>query len=138
MGFASSGDVVHATREVDDAPALASVVDRGWSDLREHRRLPAAAYDRPRERCGSDTERFAREWEERAQTWDFHALNDLIRQHNEWYPVERDLPMDPRTGDYVLVHGRTYEREIVGAEWSSRRSRPRGRTSDAALECPGA
>jgi len=28
----SSGDVVHATREVDDAPALASVVDRRWSD----------------------------------------------------------------------------------------------------------
>ncbi len=92
----------------------AAEIERG---LREHRRLLSAAYDRPRERCGSDTERFAREWEERAQTWDFHALNDLIRQHNEWYPVERDLPMDPRTGDYVLVHGRTYERELVGPEW---------------------
>jgi hypothetical protein len=85
--------------------------------LREHRRRLAAAYGRLRESCGADLERFAREWEERAQTWDFSALNDLVRQHNEWYPVERDLPMDPRTGDYVLVHGRSYRRELVGPDW---------------------
>ena len=92
----------------------AAEIDRG---LREHRRRLSAARHRLREACGADAERFAREWEARAQTWDFSALNDLIRVHNEWYPVERDLAMDPRTGDYVLVHGRSYKRELVGPEW---------------------
>ena len=32
----------------------------------------------------------------------FDELNELIGQHNEWYPIERDLPMDLRTRDYVL------------------------------------
>ncbi len=92
----------------------AAEIDRGQ---REHRRRLAAAYHRLREDCGSDTERFARAWTVRARTWDLSALNALIRQHNEWYPVERDLPMDPRTGDYVLVHGRSYKRELLGPEW---------------------
>ncbi|MEJ7894695.1 MAG: hypothetical protein WKF94_18845 [Solirubrobacteraceae bacterium] len=90
----------------------AAEIERG---LREHRRLLSAAYHRLRQ--DADAERFSRQWEERSRTWDFRALNDLIAQHNEWYPVERDLPMDPRTGDYVLVHGRTHERALVGAEW---------------------
>jgi hypothetical protein len=92
----------------------AAEIERG---LREHRRLLTATYDRLRARCGSDGERFAREWEDRAQTWDCRALNSLITAHNEWYPIERDLPMDPRTGDYVLVHGRPYKRALVGTEW---------------------
>ena len=92
----------------------ASEIERGQ---REHRRRLAAVYDHLRESCGGDTERFAREWACRAQTWDFSALNGLIGQHNEWYPIERDLPMDPRTSDYVLVHGRSYKRELVGPNW---------------------
>ena len=92
----------------------AAEIDRG---LREHRRRLAAAHHRLREDCGANAERFAREWEARAQTWDFSTLNDLIRVHNEWYPIERDLAMDPRTGDYVLVHGRSYKRELVGPAW---------------------
>jgi len=92
----------------------AAEIDRG---LREQRRRLAAAHHRLREACGADLERFAREWEKRVQTWDFSALNDLIRVHNEWYPIERDLPMDPCTRDYVLVHGRSYKRELVGPAW---------------------
>jgi len=41
----------------------------------------------------------------------------LIAQHNDWYPVERDLPLNPRTGDYVCVGGRSYRRPVLGAEW---------------------
>ena len=45
-------------------------------------------------------------WREIAGGWRFDpALNGLIEQHNEWYPVERRLPMNPRTGDYVPVGG---------------------------------
>src|SRR3954453_11439934 len=40
-------------------------------------------------------------WLEVVECWDFAAVNELIREHNEWYPVERDLPMNPRTKDYV-------------------------------------
>ena len=35
--------------------------------------------------------------------------------HNEWYPVERDLPMDLRTRDYVLINGALLPaRAVVG------------------------
>ena len=44
-------------------------------------------------------------------------LNELIAQHNDWYPVERDLPLNPRTGDYVRVGGRSYRRPVLGPEW---------------------
>ena len=44
-------------------------------------------------------------------------LNVLIEQHNDWYPIERQLPMDPRTGDYVRFAGRSYRRPVLGAHW---------------------
>ena len=31
--------------------------------------------------------------------------------------MERDLPMDPRTGDYVLIRGRSYRRSRLDAAW---------------------
>jgi hypothetical protein len=46
-------------------------------------------------------------------SWDLSAVNHLIEAHNRWYPVERGLPMDPRTGDYVPVNGRPYRRPPV-------------------------
>jgi uncharacterized protein involved in type VI secretion and phage assembly len=57
-------------------------------------------------------------WSTVVAAWDFEEVNTLIRQHNDWYPIERDLPMDPRTGDYVLVSGHTYRREALGPEWA--------------------
>jgi len=56
-------------------------------------------------------------WREIAQSWDFETTNQLIREHNEWYPVERDLPMNPRTKDYVLINGHSYRRELLGPDW---------------------
>jgi len=56
--------------------------------------------------------------------WDFRETNELIRQHNAWYPIERDLPMDPRTGEYVLIAGRPYQREELDAEWAIRELGP--------------
>ena len=67
--------------------------------------------------CGSDRAEFARRWRELAVEHSFEPLNELIRQHNEWYPIERDLPMDPRTRDYVLIHGRSYRRAELDAAW---------------------
>ena len=61
----------------------------------------------------ADPEAFARRWTEIAHAWDFEEINEDIRTHNEWYPVERDLPLDPRTGDYRFP----YRREELGAAW---------------------
>jgi hypothetical protein len=75
------------------------------------------AYRALAQQCGPDRALFAKRWRARAESFTFDALNELIRQHNEWYPVERDLPMDPRTRDYVPVHGRSYRRPLLGPEW---------------------
>jgi hypothetical protein len=76
---------------------------------RAHRRL--------REAYGEDREAFARAWNARAHGWRFDEINELIRIHNEWYPVEAGLPLNPRTGDYVMLRGRTYRRSPLGPEW---------------------
>jgi hypothetical protein len=81
---------------------------------RERHRL-AAAYASLRSECDGDE--FAERWRAAAASWRFEELNELIRTHNEWYPVERDLPMDLRTRDYVLINGRSYRRRELGVEW---------------------
>ena len=83
-----------------------------------HQRLVLErAYRDLREACGDDAELFARRWREVAWRWRFDDLNELIREHNEYYPIERNLPIDPRTGDYVKIVGRSYRREPLGPDW---------------------
>lgn len=76
-----------------------------------------AAYEALGEACGADAARFAEEWSARARGWSFESVNSLVREHNAWYPLEVDLPMDPRTRDFVPVHGRSYRRLQLGADW---------------------
>ena len=83
----------------------AAEIDRA---VRHHTEMLQRAYERPESRA---------RWREVAESWDFREVNQLIHDHNEWYPVERDLPMNPRTKDYVLVNGRSYRREVLGAAW---------------------
>ena len=82
----------------------------------ERQRL-ARAYRALHEECGREPSVFARRWEMVARSWSFDDLNELIHQHNEWYPIERQLPMDPRTRDYVRMGGRSYRRPVLGPEW---------------------
>jgi hypothetical protein len=82
----------------------------------EHQRLERA-HRTLRLECGADREAFARRWREFAAAQRYEHLNRLIRQHNEWYPIERDLPMDPRTGEYVRILGRTHHRPELGPAW---------------------
>ena len=56
-------------------------------------------------------------WSALANGWDFSEVNELIDRHNRWYPAERRLPMDPNTGDYALVNGRSYRRRPLDATW---------------------
>jgi hypothetical protein len=67
--------------------------------------------------AGGDPGRFAREWERLVKSWDFSDVNALIESHNRHYPAESRLPMNPRTGDFVLVNGRPYTREPIGRAW---------------------
>src|SRR3954453_7711965 len=78
-------------------------IDRGIANAR--RRL-ARAHRLLAERHAGEPAAFATRWRETAASWRFDELNALIRQHNEWYPIERRLPIDLRTRDYVLIHGR--------------------------------
>src|SRR3954447_6051535 len=67
--------------------------------------------------CDGDRALFAERWLAYVHRCRFDELNELIRQHNEWYPIERDLPMDLRTRDYVLINGRSSRREPLTPEW---------------------
>ena len=88
------------------------------SSLKMQRNRLERAYTALREACGDDRDEFAERWRARLQTWPFDSLNALIREHNEWYPIESGLPLDPRTGDYVRRAGRSYRREEIGPEWA--------------------
>jgi hypothetical protein len=75
------------------------------------------AYRAVQEEYEDDPRAFARRWRAIARAWRFDALNELIHQHNDWYPIERQLPMDPRTRDYIRPGGRSYRRPVLGPEW---------------------
>jgi hypothetical protein len=64
-----------------------------------------------------DAERFAASWRRAAARWNFTAINLLIDKHNRYFPAESRLPMDPRTGDFILVGGRPYRREPLDSRW---------------------
>jgi hypothetical protein len=85
--------------------------------IAEWRRVIGRAHRILQDECGDDREAFARRWREQANSYNFASLNELIRQHNDWYPIERQLPMDPRTRDYIKVGGRSYERPELGPDW---------------------
>jgi hypothetical protein len=97
-------------------------IDRGIAA--EKQRL-ARAYRALQEECGADVRLFARRWRATARAWRFDDLNELIGQHNDWYPIERQLPMDPRTRDYVRFAGKSYRRPVLGPEWVLEQFPPR-------------
>jgi hypothetical protein len=71
-----------------------------------------------------DAATFAERWRRTAERWSFTAVNELIERHNRWYPAEARLPMDPRSGDFVLVAGRPYRRRLLDADWVLERFPP--------------
>ena len=91
-------------REIDD-------------ELRIHRSRLDFAYSEMRHGDGDDPAAFEERWLSLARSWRFDRVNELIAQHNEYYPIERNLAINLRTGDYVTVSGRPYRREPVGEAW---------------------
>lgn len=72
----------------------------------------------------ADSGSFAHGWASWVATLSFSDVNDLIDRHNRWYPIEARLPMDPATGDFVLVNGRDYRLSHVDADWVLERFPP--------------
>jgi exoribonuclease II len=102
-----------------------AVMPRYMSRLRDitrmierHERELEEAYATLAAEHAGDPGAFAAAWRRRVAAWSFDEVNDLIEQHNEWYPVERQLPFDLSTRDYVLIAGRSYRREPLTAEWA--------------------
>ena len=89
--------------------------------VKRERRLLRAERQTLRSRYGRDAAGLARAWRtfagERGRSREYRELNELIRAHNEWYPVERNLPVNPRTGEWVTVGGRSFLRPLVSTEW---------------------
>jgi hypothetical protein len=112
------------TRRTVEAYLAAGIMPRYMERLREIeaeranlRRRIARAHRSLKEACGDDREAFARRWRERAHEWPFDEINQLIKEHNDWYPIESGLPLDPRTRDYVPIRGRSYRRTPLGPDW---------------------
>jgi hypothetical protein len=112
------------TRRSVEAYLKAGVLPRYMERLREIERETEdqrsrldRAYRALRDECADDPRLFSRLWHARARSWRFDKLNDLIEEHNEWYPTESGLPMDPRTRDYQRIRGRSYRRDPIDAEW---------------------
>ena len=89
--------------------------------LTRERRLLEAERRALRARFARDPGGFARAWRrfaaERGRSRAYRELNELISAHNEWYPVERNLPVNPLTGEWVTAGGRSFLRPVVGEEW---------------------
>ena len=85
--------------------------------VEEHERALEAARAELAEECGQNADGFAARWLELASTWRFDDVNELIEKHNRYYPAESRLPMDPRTGDFALIRGRSYRHEPLDADW---------------------
>jgi len=93
-----------------------------------HEERLAEAWEELRAECGGDRARLAHAWRAVAKRWDFGEVNDLIERHNRHFPTESRLPMNPRTGDFVLVNGRPYTREPLDAAWILSLFPPDGQT----------
>jgi hypothetical protein len=85
--------------------------------LEEHEVRLQEAWEALADSTDGDADGFAHEWHALAERWSFRDVNDLIERHNRHFPAESRLPMNPRTGDFVLVNGRPYTRDPIGAEW---------------------
>jgi hypothetical protein len=89
--------------------AIEDAAEQHERQLREARRTLAEEIEDPAE--------FAAAWRELARNWSFTEVNELIERHNRNFPAEARLAMDPRTRDFVRIHGRPYLREPLDAAW---------------------
>ena len=76
-----------------------------------------ADWHRLAERRQRDPARFAAEWRQHAERFDWTTINDLIDRHNRHFPAEVNLPMDVHTRDYVAYNGTDYRLRPLDTAW---------------------
>jgi hypothetical protein len=89
-----------------------------------HEQRLADEWSRVADESRGDAALFSRRWQRVAERWNFVEVNDLIDRHNRYFPIESRLPMDPRTGDFVLVDGKPYRWAPLGPGWVLERFPP--------------
>ena len=83
---------------------LLSDLLNGWkSTAHQHRKHP---------------ELFADAWRGYLGRFNFDLVNELISRHNRYFPAEANLPMSPKTGDYVGWGGRDWRCSLLTIEWA--------------------
>jgi hypothetical protein len=97
-------------RFIERARQIEDEKQRQWKRL-------ARAYQWMREKYAGDHRAFAERWGAMARAWRFDDVNELIAEHNRWYPAERRLPLNPRTGEYVTIGDRDWRRRPLDADW---------------------
>lgn len=106
-------------RFIERAREIESLTER-------HRQRLERAYQWAREQHAGDARGFEARWRAIASEWRFDDVNELIDEHNRWYPAERRLPLNPRTGDYLTIGNRPWRREPLTADWILRQFPPNG------------
>lgn len=66
----------------------------------------------------SEPERFPLVWRHRLHQLDTSVVNELIRRHNRYFPAEANLPMSPRTGDYIGWGGHEWRCAPLTMAWA--------------------
>lgn len=92
--------------------------------MHRHRQRLERAYQWARDQHGHDPDEFRERWQAIAGTWRFDDVNELIDEHNQWYPAERRLPLNPRTGDYLTIGNRDWRRTPLDEAWILRQFPP--------------
>ena len=87
------------------------------SGTRRHRQRLERAYEWTRSQHADDPHAFRARWLDIAESWRFDDVNELIDEHNRWYPAERRLPLNPRTGDYLTIGNRDWQRHPLDVAW---------------------
>jgi hypothetical protein len=99
--------------------------------MRAHEERLAQAWLELDAECRGDDGAFVRRWATVAARWNFAEVNALIERHNRYFPAEARLPMDPKTGDFVLVAGEPYRKRPLDAAWVLERFRSERRVEAA-------
>ncbi|MCP4131016.1 MAG: hypothetical protein GY754_08560 [bacterium] len=53
-------------------------------------------------KLGNNSVTFNKAWNDLLESYDFQAVNELIKKHNLLYPQEANLKIDPDTREYLL------------------------------------
>jgi hypothetical protein len=97
--FGPPGWAVRLKQIHDLRTQLTEMLEAAWAEhARRWRRRP---------------QEFTRHWQTYITALDTSRLNTLIKKHNDWYPIEAQLPIVYPTGEYHIPTGVEYPQKPV-------------------------